>query len=81
VEKTVNGTGAQIAGLRQGIVDMAREIPASREEIAEVAVAAGQLGIATDDILGFTQVMIDLGEMTNLTESATRRPPKPASGA
>lgn len=46
---------------------MAKEIPASAIAIAEVAEAAGQLGIETDNILDFTRVMIDLGEATNLT--------------
>lgn len=67
VEKTVDGTTEQLAELRQGILDMAEEIPASTTEIAAVAEAAGQLGIATDDVLDFTRVMIDLGEATNLS--------------
>lgn len=67
VEKTVDGTTDQLAALRQGILDMAEEIPASTTEIAAVAEAAGQLGIATDDVLDFTRVMIDLGEATNLS--------------
>lgn len=67
VEKTVDGTEEQFAALRQGILDMAEEIPASTTEIAAVAEAAGQLGIATDDVLDFTRVMIDLGEATNLS--------------
>lgn len=67
VEKTVDGTTEQLSALRQGILDMAEEIPASTTEIAAVAEAAGQLGIATDDVLDFTRVMIDLGEATNLS--------------
>lgn len=67
VEKTVDGTTEQLSALRQGILDMAEEIPASTTEIAAVAEAAGQLGIATDDVLDFTCVMIDLGEATNLS--------------
>ena len=67
VEKTVNGTAAQLAGLRQGILDMSKQLPTSAVEIAGVAEAAGQLGIATGDILGFTRVMIDLGNATNIT--------------
>jgi len=52
---------------------MAREIPASTVEIAGVAEAAGQLGIANDHILSFTRTMIDLGESTNMSaeEAAT----------
>lgn len=73
VEKTVDGTAEQMDTLRQGIRDMAKEIPASTTEIAAVAEAAGQLGIETDNILKFTRVMIDLGNSTNLSadEAAT----------
>ena len=67
VEKTVDGTAEQMAELKQGIRDMAKEIPASTTEISAVAEAAGQLGIKTEDILSFTRVMIDLGNSTNLS--------------
>lgn len=67
VEKTVDGTAEQIEGLKQGIRDMAKEIPSSTTEISAVAEAAGQLGIKTDDILSFTRVMIDLGNSTVLS--------------
>ena len=67
VTKTVNGTESEIAGLRQGIIDMSQRIPASTTEIAGVAEAAGQLGIAVGDIEEFTETMIALGVSTNLT--------------
>lgn len=74
VRKTVEATEEQFASLSEGIRGMAREIPASAVEIAGVAEAAGQLGIATDHILEFTRTMIDLGEATNMTseEAATQ---------
>jgi TP901 family phage tail tape measure protein len=73
VRKTVEATEAQFAALEEGIRGMSREIPAAATEIAGVAEAAGQLGIETDSILGFTRTMIDLGEATNLsaTDAAT----------
>jgi len=52
--------------LEDGIRNMAKEIPASTTEIASVAETAGQLGIKTQDVLGFTRVMIDMGNSTNL---------------
>lgn len=67
VEKTVDGTEQQMAELKQGIRDMAKDIPSSTTEISAVAEAAGQLGIKTEDILSFTKVMIDLGNSTNLS--------------
>lgn len=73
VEKTVDGTTEQMDALKLGIRNMARELPASRESIAGVAAAAGQLGIETDNVLAFTRVMVDLGQSTNLAaeEGAT----------
>lgn len=52
---------------------MAKELPASAVEIANVAEVAGQLGIKTEDILSFSRTMIDMGESTNLSaeEAAT----------
>ncbi len=67
VEKTVDGTEEQMEELKQGIRDMAKEIPSTTTEISAVAEAAGQLGIKTEDILSFTKVMIDLGNSTNLS--------------
>lgn len=67
VRKTVDATEEEYAALRQGILDMTHDIPASAEEISEVAEAAGQLGIQTENILDFTRTMTDLGEATNLT--------------
>lgn len=67
VAKTVDATDAQLEQLRQGIIDLSTEIPASTDEISAVAESAGQLGIATDDILGFTETMLGLGTATNLT--------------
>lgn len=67
VEKTVDGTKEQMEELKQGIREMAKEIPSSTMEIAAVAEAAGQLGIKTENILDFSKAMIDLGNSTNLT--------------
>jgi TP901 family phage tail tape measure protein len=73
VRKTVEATEEEFAGLERGIRDMALRLPASAESIAAVAEAAGQLGIKTPAILGFTETMINLGEATNLsaTDAAT----------
>ncbi len=67
VYKTVDGTSAQLQRITDGVKEMSTEIPATTTEIAGVAEAAGQLGIATEDVLDFTRVMIDLGESTNLS--------------
>lgn len=67
VRKTVDTTEEGFAKLEKGIRDMAKELPASADEIAAVAESAGQLGIAEENILSFSKTIIDLGESTNMT--------------
>lgn len=73
VTKTTSGTAKQMAELERQLRDMAKTMPATHEEIAATAEAAGQLGVARQDIADFTRVMVMLGETTNLTadEAAT----------
>jgi TP901 family phage tail tape measure protein len=67
VTKTVNGSAAQMDFLETQLRGLATTLPATHEEIAAVAEAAGQLGIQRDSIVGFTKTMIDLSQTTNLT--------------
>lgn len=67
VLKTVDATPSQLAALEQGLRDLTGVMPASHAEIAAVAEAAGQLGIETPNILGFTETMIQMGTATNLS--------------
>ena len=73
VKKTVEASDEQIAKLKQGILDLSETIPSTASDIASIAEAAGQLGIETDNILGFTEVMANLGVATNMSaeEAAT----------
>lgn len=73
VKKTVDATDEEMAQFTQGIRDMAKEIPKSASSIAEVAEAAGQLGIKNEALMSFTRTMSDLGVATNMssTDAAT----------
>lgn len=73
VKKTVNASDEELSQFRQEIRDMAKEVPQSASSIAEVAEAAGQLGIKNENLMSFTRVMSDLGVATNMsaTEAAT----------
>lgn len=73
VTKTVDGNEQQMAELEDGLRSLAQTLPATHQEIAAVAEAAGQLGVAREDVVDFTKTMIDLSETTNLTadEAAT----------
>ncbi|WP_188756147.1 phage tail tape measure protein [Microbacterium album] len=67
VTKTVDGTPEQLAAVEEGLRGLTSVLPASHDEIAAVAEAAGQLGIRTENVVEFTRTMIDLGETTNLS--------------
>lgn len=73
VRKTTDATEKEFAVLSQGIRNMAKEMPASANEIANVAEVAGQLGIKKGDMLEFTKTMVNLGVATNMSseEAAT----------
>lgn len=73
VKKTVNASDKQLAQFKQGIRDMAKEMPQSADAIASVAEAAGQLGIKNKNLMSFTRTMTMLGDATNLSsdEAAT----------
>jgi TP901 family phage tail tape measure protein len=66
VRKTVDATESQFAELREGFQKMSTEVPLALESLYGIGEAAGQLGIETPNILGFSKVMADLGATTNL---------------
>lgn len=70
VTKSVAGAGQE---MEDSLRELAKTLPATHDDIAAVAEAAGQLGVKTGDVVGFTETMIKLGETTNLTadEAAT----------
>ncbi|WP_182112885.1 phage tail tape measure protein [Actinotalea sp. JY-7876] len=73
VSKTIDGSPEQMAALERELRGLALVLPATHEEIAGVAEAAGQLGVKREDVAAFTRTMIDMGETTNLSseEAAT----------
>lgn len=67
VTKTVDGTTEQMGVLEDQLRSMARSMPETHANIAAVAEAAGQLGIAREDVAKFSETMIQLGATTNLS--------------
>lgn len=67
VKKTVNATNEELSAMRTNIIGMSKEMPTSANEIAGVAEAAGQLGIKTKNIAGFSKTMVMLGDSTNMS--------------
>jgi len=67
VLKTVEGSDTQLSSLEGTLRGLTKELPSSHTEIANVAQAAGQLGVAVPEIAKFTETMINLGTSTNLS--------------
>lgn len=69
-EEVVDSNGRVIYSyqdLENGLRGLATKLPASHQQIAAVAEAAGQLGIKTENVVSFTKTMIDMGESTNMS--------------
>jgi TP901 family phage tail tape measure protein len=78
VIKTVDGTSEELAALRGDLLALATGVtdsPVAALEgaplvIMEVAEAAGQLGVAQEDIVDFSETMAALGMATDITGAA-----------
>ncbi|TKJ24368.1 phage tail tape measure protein [Blastococcus sp. CCUG 61487] len=66
VVKTIDGSPEELSALEGELRQLATTLPATHGEIAAVAEAAGQLGIARQDVVEFTKVAIAMGYSTNL---------------
>lgn len=66
VKKTVDGTPEQLKAVDSGLKQLSKTIPVSAKNLAGLAATGGQLGVATDDILKFTETMAAMGVATNL---------------
>jgi TP901 family phage tail tape measure protein len=67
VEKTVDGTDAQMAELEETIRSMARSMPVSFEELAAIGESGGALGVARESLDEFIDVVARLSVSTNLS--------------
>lgn len=67
VRKTVDATDVEFAQMAQAFRDLAKEIPVSVNELANLGAAAGALGVPKAEIVDFARVMALLGVTTNLT--------------
>ena len=67
VTKTVEGTDEQLNQIRADIMKLSKQIPIATTELFALAEEAGQLGIKTEDITQFTELMAKLGTATNLS--------------
>lgn len=66
VTKTVNATPQQFEKINAGLKDLAQNTSSTYQDIAHYAELAGQMGIPTDAVVGFTKTITELGDTTNL---------------
>ena len=66
VTKTVDGTPQQLSKINDGLKNLAQTTSSTYQDIAHYAELAGQMGIPTDSIVGFTKTITQLGDTTNL---------------
>lgn len=67
VAKTTNLSGPQLDAMGESIKAMSLTIPQTADGLANIAATGAQLGISTDKLLSFSEVMANLGVATNLT--------------
>ena len=66
VTKTVEGTPEQLEKVNQGLKNLAVNTSSSYQTIAHYAELAGQMGVPTKAVVGFTKTVTELGDTTNL---------------
>lgn len=67
VNKVAKLSDEELAGMGDAIKELSTEMPATTGEIAQVVEAAARLGIAKEDLLSFSEVMVNLGNVSDLT--------------
>ena len=71
VEKALGGTAEEMAAIQDSIIDMSKRKPFDVTEIADVVQTAGQLGVAKDNVISFTEAVLDLGAVSSDLDAAT----------
>lgn len=66
VKKTTDATEAEYEALYQGLLEIAETNPTGFVEAAGIMEMAGQLGVAKEELIGFTEAYIGLQESTNI---------------
>lgn len=66
VGKTVDVSDVGLKNIGYQLMNLSEQIPMSATELASLAETAGQLGIASGDIIDFTEVVAAMGVSTNM---------------
>lgn len=71
VAKVTDATDAEVAALKGNLVGLSRQVPRSAVELAQIAEAGGQLGIALQDLPRFTQLAAQASTAFDMTAQET----------
>lgn len=67
LQKTANLSDTALQNMGERIMELSERVPMSSSEIAELADTVAHLGLQKDQLLPFTEVMIALGEATDMS--------------
>lgn len=69
VRKVVDGldNAAEFDAMKRAIIDLSRVLPVSAEGLTQIVAAAGQAGIAKDELLGFAESAAKMGVAFDIT--------------
>lgn len=67
VERTTMGSADALGLLRQQLINLSTEAPIAFEELSKIATLGSQLGIGTNDLIGFTKVVSEFAATTNVS--------------
>lgn len=70
VVRTTGVVGEEVDKLRADLVDLAQAMPAAFGDITQIATLAGQLGVAEDRVASFTETVVKMSTVTDLTVDA-----------
>lgn len=67
IERTTMGSVGAIGLLRKQLIALSLETPIAFEELAKITSLGSQLGIASNDLIGFTKVVSEFAAVTNVS--------------
>lgn len=68
VRRTAEGS---VAGIQQALTDLSTKIPVAFTDLSQIATLGNQLGVASSDIVKFTQVVSSFSTVTGITADAS----------
>lgn len=71
VERTLDSTTVDVGALRDELVDLSTQIPLTFDEITKIATLGNQLGVAAEDISGFTETVAQFSAITGVSVEQT----------